>query len=79
MARGKGPFALTQEEYVPTVDPSAPVKVRYARDASGAFTGTFNKQVLPFTLAPDGRWETVEVSLGENPVTFRRAHVSGSL
>ncbi|WP_437581386.1 hypothetical protein [Sorangium sp. So ce887] len=75
----KGPFDLKQQEYMPSIDPTKPVDVQYARDASGSVTVSLGTMRLVGNLAPDGRPEAFELSPGPPGLTLQRAYARGKL
>ncbi|WP_437820932.1 hypothetical protein [Sorangium sp. So ce1078] len=79
LQKKKGPFDLKQQEYMPSVDPTKPVDVQYARDASGSVTVSLGTMRLVGNLAPDGRPEAFELSAGPPRLTLQRAYARGKL
>ncbi|WP_437738156.1 hypothetical protein [Sorangium sp. So ce1335] len=79
LLKKNGPFDLKQQEYMPNVDPTKPVDVQYARDASGAVTVNVSSVRMVGSLAPDGRPESFEVSAGPPKLTLQRAYTRGKL
>lgn len=79
LLKKKGPFDLKQQEYAPSVDPTKPVDVQYARDASGSVTVSLGTMRLVGNLAPDGRPEAFELSAGPPRLTLQRAYARGKL
>ncbi|WP_437493509.1 hypothetical protein WME75_20715 [Sorangium sp. So ce1014] len=75
----KGPFDLKQQEYMPSIDPTKPVDVQYARDASGSVTVSLGTMRLVGKVAPDGRPEAFELSPGPPGFTLQRAYARGKL
>ncbi|WP_437603772.1 hypothetical protein [Sorangium sp. So ce590] len=75
----KGSFDLKQQEYMPSIDPTKPVDVQYARDASGSVTVSHGTMRLVGSLAPDGRPEAFELSSGPPGLTLQRAYARGKL
>ncbi|WP_437594225.1 hypothetical protein [Sorangium sp. So ce1000] len=79
LLKKKGSFDMTQQEYMPGVDPTKPTDVQYLRDASGAVTVSMSTMRLVGSLAPDGRPESLELSAGPPKLTIQRAYVRGKL
>ncbi|XXX82312.1 hypothetical protein WMF30_26490 [Sorangium sp. So ce134] len=79
LLKKKDGFDLKQQEYMPSVDPTSPVDVQYARDASGSVTVSVRTMRLVGSLAPDGRPEAFELSAGPPRLTLQRAYARGKL